>query len=188
MSALPTDPAGELALRLIDSLAPEAPPPCSCRIGGFDHSAECAVEVWKRGRPGPPIPSAFVLVHTDTHVLLGKRCGAVAPGLWGWPGGKADRPGTMSFNAAAELREETGLWVRPHELTLIEDSCDEWIGENGQSYPSLFFSLRLQPVQRSLIRVMEPHKHSEWSMFAADSLPSPMFPAEKRIIEAKFAV
>ena len=137
--------------------------------------------------PGPPIPCAFVMVSCGSQVLWGLRNGKQAAGIWGWPGGKADRPGTMAFNAAAELAEEVGLWVLASTLERI-DAADEWIdAESGQSYPNTYFRIRISEAEKQFVEVREPDKHSEWSWFDVETPPAPAFPAELRIMRAAFA-
>lgn len=166
------------------------PPPCNCGISGisgFDHSADCAVADWERNRPGPPIPAAFVMVTCGPDVLWGLRCGEHAAGIWGWPGGKADRPGNMAQNAVAELREETGLWFLPSTLVHIPHA-DEWIAENGQSHLCTYFRVNVTPAEKSRVRRMEPHKHACWRFFPAHQPPDDAFPTEIALMNAHFGL
>jgi 8-oxo-dGTP diphosphatase len=159
---------------------------CTCGIGGHDHSADCAVEVAARSAIKAPIPIAFTLVIYDSKVLLGLRCGTQAADMWGWPGGKADRPGSMAYNAAEELAEEVNLRVDPDRL-LRFDMSNEWVDETtGQCYPETLFWLPITAAEKVQIQGLEPDKHSEWRWFDPRELPENLFAAEKRAIRRLF--
>jgi 8-oxo-dGTP diphosphatase len=87
----------------------------------------------------------LVLRDQAGRVLLGRRSGvAYAAGLWGLPGGHAERGETWAAAAVREAREEVGVVVRPDDLVPLGVSryddeglqgvdvfflCERWQGE-----------------------------------------------------------
>ncbi|MER5884240.1 NUDIX hydrolase [Streptomyces sp. NPDC001941] len=67
-----------------------------------------------------------VVINDDRHILLIKRGWAPFDGCWALPGGHVDAGETSLRAAARELAEETGVNVRPCDLTFsgLFDSPD----------------------------------------------------------------
>ena len=63
-----------------------------------------------------------VVVWRGEQVLLVKRGNAPRKGEWGLPGGAQDLGETVHETAAREVREETGLTVRPGQVITVVDS------------------------------------------------------------------
>ncbi|PYC77278.1 DNA mismatch repair protein MutT [Streptomyces tateyamensis] len=104
---------------------------------------------------------------------------------WTIPGGKVDPGEAIPDAAARELREESGLIVRPSDLRLVHtiQAKEGWDGLGG----FVLFVFATSEFTGELTNV-EPHKHLDvrWHPAAA-VLPSPMFPTSKAAVEAYLA-
>jgi 8-oxo-dGTP diphosphatase len=121
---------------------------------------------------------------TDVHVLVYNAVGkvlmsrraatqAVHPGMWQLPSGLLEYGETATAGAARELAEETGITVKPDEMTLVHvmhyisahDNCPRL---------GLFFSIDpwisslAEPVNR------EPDKCDDWQWHPAGNPPHPV--------------
>lgn len=148
-------------------------PDCTCGIGGFDHSADCAVSEWERSRPVAPVVCVFALVWNNGRVLLGER---VDFG-WGVPGGKADTPGRLEDHMLRELEEETGL--KPHVLHPLP-WWHEFVHPDGQSYSCVHYSAAVRG-QEPIVK--EPDKCLRWQWFRPHELPENTMPEVMAAVE-----
>lgn len=154
-------------------------PACTCYIGGFDHSADCAVAKWERSRPVAPITVVSAVLWLAGHVVLGKRVGQYANGVWCCPGGKADAPGRLMDHVIREVKEETGLILGSDCLREVP-VWREYIDENGQVFTCVYYEASIIGCSDPV--ALEPDKISEWRLFSPFDLPERMFDGEKAVI------
>lgn len=105
-------------------------------------------------------------------VLLGLRRGAHGAGLWSFSGGWVDR-GDPSLEVALtrEVREETGIEVRPEELKLFDATTEDHADADFSSV-TVFY---LVTCEADAPRPLEPHKCEEWRWFFVDEPPAKLF-------------
>ena len=71
--------------------------------------------------PDRPVPAVSALVFRDDSVLLVKRRDEPSQGLWSPPGGSLEMGETVAQAATREVREETGVVVRPMRVVDVRD-------------------------------------------------------------------
>lgn len=109
------------------------------------------------------------VVQRDGKILLGKRKGSHAGGVWGFPGGHLEFGESIEECAKRELLEETGLV----SLSLRQGPWVENMMENGQKhYVTIFMFVDQYEGDPTL---KEPEKCEGWDWFASDQLPTPLF-------------
>jgi 8-oxo-dGTP pyrophosphatase MutT (NUDIX family) len=103
---------------------------------------------------------------------------------WTVPGGKVDPGERVDLAAARELREETGLLVRPDDLRLVHTVQVEqgWDGHGG----FVLFVFAATAWSGTLLNV-EPGKHIDVRWAPARHLPGPMFPSARLALDAYLA-
>lgn len=75
-----------------------------------------------REYPRTPIPGVAAVVFSGDAVLLVRRGNEPSRGRWGLPGGVVELGETVEEAVVREVREETGLEVRPLKLVTVFDS------------------------------------------------------------------
>ncbi|MBW1597139.1 NUDIX domain-containing protein [Streptomyces sp. JJ38] len=117
--------------------------------------------------------AAAVIVHDAERdrVLLVQRGpnAKFARGRWDLPVGKAEPGEPVTEAAVRELREETGLVVRPEELTLVHVVHGSRSVEAAGGYLTVVFAARTwtgEPVNA------EPEKHARVSWIPAAEVPA----------------
>jgi len=76
----------------------------------------------RREYPESPIAGVAATVFSGGNVLLVRRGNEPSYGLWGLPGGVVELGETVEEALTREVREETGLSVRPVRLVTVLDS------------------------------------------------------------------
>lgn len=117
------------------------------------------------------------MVFKDGKVLLGKRKGEHAPGVWGGPGGHLEHMESFEDCAKREAHEETGIEIENVQFLCIT---------NLTSYPPRHYvDIGLRADWKSgKVKVCEPEKCEAWRWCSLDNLPSPLFDVVKNYIEA----
>ncbi|WNV91605.1 NUDIX domain-containing protein [Umezawaea sp. Da 62-37] len=112
-----------------------------------------------------------LLLVRGTEVLLSKRRGAFADGVWHLPAGKLEPGESVLAAAAREAEEETGVLIGLDDLRLVH-TTHVHVGGGG-SRMGLFFEVREwggEPVNR------EPDKCYALEWFDRDRLPTDLLP------------
>jgi len=110
-----------------------------------------------------------VVVLREGKVLLGKRKGSHACGLWGFPGGHLEFGETIEQCATRELLEETGL--KPVSIRL--GPWVENVMECGTKHYVTIFAYVEEFIGEPDLK--EPHKCEGWQWFDWNRLPEPLF-------------
>ena len=117
-----------------------------------------------------------VVVFKEGKILLGKRKGAHGEGEWAAPGGHLEFAESVEECACRELLEETGLKAMSFHL-------GPWVNdvmENQKHYVTLFVFVDKFEGE---LKLMEPDKCEGWQWFSLDSLPLPLFPVCRSLIQ-----
>ena len=129
--------------------------------------------------------SAGMIVHdlaTDRIVLL--RRGPKAKfgrGSWDLPVGKTDPGESVVETAVRELKEETGLVVRPESLRLAEVVHGAWGVEAPNGWVGTLFVTHEWAGE--LVNA-EPEKHDRLEWFDVKALPGPFVPVAEAVVTA----
>lgn len=117
-----------------------------------------------------------IAVLRDGMVLMGKRKGGLAAGLWAFPGGHLEFEETVEACAIRELKEETGL----HAIAWQLRGWEETFFHPDKHYITLFVfvtDFSGEPV------LQEPEKCEGWQWVPVSAIPEPYFPSIKGLIE-----
>jgi 8-oxo-dGTP pyrophosphatase MutT (NUDIX family) len=131
---------------------------------------------------------AAVIVHdpdTDRVVLLQRGEHAkFAQGMWDLPVGKSDPGEPITQTAVRELREETGLIVKPEDLRIAHIIHGAWGVESPNGFLTVVFATRAwtgEPENR------EPHKHALVRWTPTDALPERFVPSTAEALRSYLA-
>ena len=118
-----------------------------------------------------------ILIFKDGKVLLGKRKGDHAPGVYSGPGGHLEHLESFAECAKRETREEAGI-----EINNIRFLCLT----NFKTYaPKHYVDIGLlADWVKGVPQVLEPDKCAGWQWYGLDDLPSPLFGVVKNYLKA----
>lgn len=120
-----------------------------------------------------------VCVVKDNLVLFGKRLSSHGQGTWQFPGGHLEFGESLAECAQPEVAEETGLIVGNIRLGPISEDLFE---ADTKHYITIFM---IADYISGEPQALEPHKCSQWSWFAWDSWPEPLFLSFHNLIKNK---
>ncbi len=127
-----------------------------------------------------PRVGVAVILRRGDKVLLGKRKGSHAAGMWTFPGGHLEFSESVDDCARRETFEETGLSIST--LTQGPYTNDVMTSE-GKHYATLFVIADLECGES---QIMEPNKCDGWKWCAWDNLPQPLFFPIKNLLKTDF--
>jgi 8-oxo-dGTP pyrophosphatase MutT (NUDIX family) len=116
---------------------------------------------------------AAVIVHDPTagRVVLIQRGHAAkfAPGQWDLPAGKSEPGEPVTATAVRELREETGLSVRPESLRVAHLVHSAWGVEAPNGFLTIVFVTHEWTGQ---LQNLEPAKHAQTCWIDTQAIPA----------------
>ena len=115
-----------------------------------------------------PQVGVAAIIRKNGRVLLGKRKGAHATGLWGFPGGHLEWNEGVEDGARREILEETGL--RATNLVCGPFTNDIMTADD-KHYVTLFVVADCEGEPE----LKEPDRCEGWQWFKWDELPAPLF-------------
>ncbi len=123
--------------------------------------------------------AVFVLNEKD-ELLLGKRCGSLASGMYALPGGRPEFGEDPLATAQREVLEETGLHVWGLEQlgwvnNYFPDEDEHWI--------TLFYVARNI---RGNPQNLEPDKNEGWKWYDQGNLPKPLWEGLEKVLRKHF--
>ena len=118
-----------------------------------------------------------VLIFKEGKVLLGKRKGSHAEGVYGGTGGHLDHLESIADCAKRETMEEAGI-----EIENISFLCVS----NVTTYaPRHYIDIGVRADWKAgEPETLEPEKMEEWNWYDVDNLPSPLFEMIPHYLEA----
>lgn len=123
------------------------------------------------------VEAAACYIEVNNRVLWLKRAGPLENGFWGVPGGKIEKGETPVAGAIRELKEETGITLKPEELSYLGAL---YIRKPGMDYiyHSYKASLQSQP------NVELSREHSEYIWANSEELKTiPLMLGASRILD-----
>ena len=117
-----------------------------------------------------------ILVFKNGQVLLGRRKGSHGAGEYGGPGGHLEFGESIEECAGRECKEEAGI-----EIKNIRFLCLSNIKRYSKQYIDIGI---LADWKSGEPKVLEPEKCESWNFYSLDTLPEPLFAAEKFYFEA----
>jgi 8-oxo-dGTP diphosphatase len=128
-------------------------------------------------KPEPVAASVAVLIFRGDEVLLMRRKGGNADGLWAAPGGRVDAGETADDACRREVREETGVGlVNLRRLGAWQDYTGD---RDGRAYLILWYAADAGP---GPVEIREPDKCGGLEWFKVNALPSPLFPGTAEMV------
>ena len=129
---------------------------------------DCGRVAWEN-----PVPACAVVVRRPGQVLLCRRAIEPRQGAWGLPAGYMEVDESPETTAVREVREETGLLVRPLDLLDVLQTSDD------PRKPSLLVVYEAEEVGGELLPGDEC---DEVGFFRTDELPEPLAFRNDRLI------
>jgi 8-oxo-dGTP pyrophosphatase MutT (NUDIX family) len=126
---------------------------------------------------------AAVIIHDEAAgrvLLLQRGAGSkFAPLHWDFPSGKAVKGESVTTAAARELKEETGLTVKPAALKIAGIIHGAWGVEAPNGFLTVIFAARDwtgEPVNA------EPRKHAQVAWFPVREVPAELVPDRREAL------
>ncbi len=106
------------------------------------------------------------IILKEGKVLMHKRKGKHAPGVWSFPGGHLEFKESFEEGIRREIKEETGLNVG--KITGPVAITNSIYHDEGKHYVVLFFNAEYSGGEA---KIMEPEKCEGWQWFGKEDLP-----------------
>jgi len=123
-----------------------------------------------------------VILCRNNKILLGKRLGAHGAGTWALPGGHLDPGESIAQCAIREVQEETALQV---QTVSHAGFTDDYFVAESRHYITLFVEASETDFAGEPVNC-EPDKCEAWQWHDWNSLPTPLFPPLKSLVEQRF--
>ena len=123
------------------------------------------------------------IILKDKKVLMHKRKGKHAPGVWAFPGGHLEFEEGFEECVRREIKEETGLDVG--KVTVPLTITRDFHKQEGKSYVTIFFGAEYIGGEA---KVMEPEKCECWKWFSREDLPKELMLPIKNLMDSGFNI
>ena len=124
-----------------------------------------------------PKVGILVAIRQGDLVLLGKRRGRHAPGLWQFPGGHLEGGESFAGGGIRETEEETGIILPAAYLWTVVNTIYHL---EKRHYVCVILVADMPAGQEP--RVMEPEKCEQWGWYRWDQLPAPLAPSTEQLV------
>ena len=122
----------------------------------------------------PKVGLGVIIVNQEGNILVGKRIGSFAQ-KYSIPGGKLELGETFERSATREIKEETNLEIKNPEVIAVTNNLETY-REEGRHFVSIILLVKEFTGE---LRLLEPHKCSEWLWVDPRHLPEPHFDASR---------
>jgi 8-oxo-dGTP diphosphatase len=131
------------------------------------------------GHKHPRVGVANVLTFNN-FVLIGKRKGEHAGGMYGFPGGHLELFESFEECAIRETLEETGMVIPPHipKVWTVENTMFK---EEHRHFATIFVVTPWTPDMGTAV-VTEPDKNEGWKWCWWFDLPQPLMPGIQQLL------
>jgi len=119
-----------------------------------------------------------VILRDRDYILLGRRIGGHANGMWGCPGGHLEGGESFESCAIRETEEETGILLPSAFFLTVENTI---FHIEQKHYVCIFMVANLPAGQYA--SVMEPNKCEAWLWFKWGYFPQPLMPGLYQMID-----
>jgi len=123
------------------------------------------------------------IILKDRKVLMHKRKGNHAPGVWSFPGGHLEFKESFEEGMRREIKEETGLEVG--KVIGPVATTRELYEEKGKSYVTLYM---IAEYIGGEAKVMEPDKCEVWKWYEKKELPKDLMLPIKNLINSGYDI
>ncbi len=110
-----------------------------------------------------------VIIVKDNKVLFQKRIGAHGEGTWSFPGGHLEFNETFEECAKRETKEEFDVELKNVRFATL---TNDFFLKEDKHYITIFM---IGEIASGEVKIMEPDKTKEFSWFAWEDAPSPLF-------------
>lgn len=126
--------------------------------------------------PTIQIGANVIIINSKNQVLLGKRKNIFGDGTWGLPGGHFEFGEHLAQAACREVKEETGIILKPDQLTFLGISNQP---RTDKHYIQTCFVAHTDEEATNC----EPDVCYEWRWYSMETLPDPLFPPHNSLLK-----
>lgn len=120
-----------------------------------------------------------VMLFKEGKLLLGRRTEGFERGTWSMPGGKIEYGESLEEAAKREVLEETGIIVRSARVICVNNDIGG--GKHFVTVGLFADSFIGEP------KSVAPDELTDWSWFALDKLPEPLFFPSRNVLDCYLA-
>lgn len=122
----------------------------------------------------PHVGLGIIIENSEGQILVIKREGSHAP-FWSIPGGKLELGETFEDGAIRELKEELDIDLKSPKVIAVTNNLKTYEAE-GAHFISIIL---LAKTFKGQLKIMEPHKCTEFRWVDPHDLPGPHFDASE---------